>query len=281
MIYLIDGEKKYDEAIKTLLRSYNSNFATYDDQDCIYLYKIEQNRLVGALTVHYSWDWATIGHVFYENTQILQQMIQKAWNYYQNKAFGIKSFTKVKEQFNDFLTAGFKQVNAIYYPNGDTYYYADLTSIKVDNNENTVTLTNEAIEKYQKIIDQKVKQFNQTYQINDEIIKRFDIAALEDQQCIGGIQCELYENLLYVDRLVVDKTYRKNHVGTELMNRAIEFAKLNNCQVIELGTTSFQAKPFYEKFGFKVVHMRENNPKGYQSFTMMKKMNGEQDDSST
>ncbi|MCR3906730.1 MAG: GNAT family N-acetyltransferase [Tenericutes bacterium] len=281
MIYLIDEEKKYEEAIKTLLRSYNSNFATYDDRDCIYLYKIEQNRLVGALTVHYSWDWATIGHVFYENTQILQQMIQKAWNYYQNKAFGIKSFTKVKEQFNDFLTAGFKQVNAIYYPNGDTYYYADLTSIKVDNNENTVTLTNEAIEKYQKIIDQKVKQFNQTYQINDEIIKRFDIAALEDQQCIGGIQCELYENLLYVDRLVVDKTYRKNHVGTELMNRAIEFAKLNKCQVIELGTTSFQAKPFYEKFGFKVVHMRENNPKGYQSFTMMKKMNGEQDDSST
>jgi len=39
-----------------------------------------------------------------------------------------------------------------------------------------------------------------------------------------------------------------------------------------LGTCEFQAKGFYEKLDFEVVYDRENNPKGYKSYTILKRL---------
>ena len=42
---------------------------------------------------------------------------------------------------------------------------------------------------------------------------------------------------------------------------------------MNLGTVEFQAKNFYEKIGYSVILTKENDPKGYKSYTMIKKLN--------
>jgi GNAT superfamily N-acetyltransferase len=270
--YYRDTNQTYDEQIKILLRTYNAQFVNYDDRDCIYLYAIAHNQLIGALIVRHAWDWATIGNIYYQNNQVLDDLIQKAWQYYQEKAVGIKFFTQVLEQFNDFVSAGFKQVNQIYYDDEFIYYYADLTKLKEKSIDNDILLCHEPIEVYQEILDQHVYNFKKKHQINDDVIGRFDMAALDEEKCIGGIQCEHYENILYINRLVVDTNYKNRAIGSHLINEAIQYAIKNNLKFIELGTVEFQARPFYEKFGFKVVHTRNNNPKGYKNYSMIKKL---------
>lgn len=64
-------------------------------------------------------------------------------------------------------------------------------------------------------------------------------------------------------------SHKGKGIGRALLKRVIDEAKAKNLDYIELGTTSFQAKGFYEKLGFKVVHTRKNNPKGYLSYTLV------------
>ena len=48
--------------------------------------------------------------------------------------------------------------------------------------------------------------------------------------------------------------------------------KVRSIKFLELGTTEFQAKPFYEKLGYKVVHEMDDYPKGYKCYTLFKEL---------
>jgi len=45
-----------------------------------------------------------------------------------------------------------------------------------------------------------------------------------------------------------------------------------NVYSINLGTVEFQAKRFYDKLGYKVMFIKENDPKGFKTFSMVKKL---------
>jgi ribosomal protein S18 acetylase RimI-like enzyme len=77
---------------------------------------------------------------------------------------------------------------------------------------------------------------------------------------------------MYISRLAVDEAYRGNEIGTKLMYKIEEKAKEQNVYSINLGTVEFQAKKFYEKLGYKVVFIKENDPRGYNSYSMVKKL---------
>ena len=53
---------------------------------------------------------------------------------------------------------------------------------------------------------------------------------------------------------------------------AEEYARKLKLESIDLGTTEFQAKDFYEKLGYEVVFTRENYPIGYNCYTLYKKL---------
>jgi ribosomal protein S18 acetylase RimI-like enzyme len=78
--------------------------------------------------------------------------------------------------------------------------------------------------------------------------------------------------MLYINRLAVDPKYRNHLIGTTLVTHAIHYAKEKGIKLVMLGTCEFQARGFYEKLGFKVVYERDNNPKGYKSYTMLKRI---------
>jgi ribosomal protein S18 acetylase RimI-like enzyme len=58
--------------------------------------------------------------------------------------------------------------------------------------------------------------------------------------------------------------------GKELLNQIENTAKENNCRLILLDSFSFQAPDFYQKYGYKVVGIVEDHPKGFKN-TILKR----------
>ena len=96
--------------------------------------------------------------------------------------------------------------------------------------------------------------------------------ALDGDQCIGGVSGDIYEKTIYVSRLAVDPLYKNQKIGSKLMSFVEEEANMRGIKFIELGTTDFQARPFYEKLGYKVVHETDDYPKGYKCYTLIKEL---------
>lgn len=61
-------------------------------------------------------------------------------------------------------------------------------------------------------------------------------------------------NTLYIDDLCVDENQRGNHIGTELLNYVMEYAKFNNFYNVTLNVWALNssALKFYEKNGLKI-----------------------------
>lgn len=69
---------------------------------------------------------------------------------------------------------------------------------------------------------------------------------------IAGITAQLYIDSIYIKYLWVDPNYRKNKLGSLLLQNIQLFAINNKCSIIYLDTYDFQAKDFYLKNGFEL-----------------------------
>jgi GNAT superfamily N-acetyltransferase len=70
--------------------------------------------------------------------------------------------------------------------------------------------------------------------------------------------------------LWVAEPFRRQGYGAKLLRSAEDEARTQGCHSAFLTTFSFQAKPFYEKFGYEVVADIPDYPKGH-SFHVLKK----------
>lgn len=93
--------------------------------------------------------------------------------------------------------------------------------------------------------------------INDE--KNYYILGVENSNIIGFLSLVVDYQLHHaakvatIEELIVSSKYRSKGMGKALINRAIDYAKSKNCDVLELtsGFSREQAHNFYEKNGFK------------------------------
>ena len=77
---------------------------------------------------------------------------------------------------------------------------------------------------------------------------------------------------LYVDDLWVDERYRRQELGSHLLQAAEEIAVNRGCYLSYLGTGDFQAKPFYLKHGYALYGTVLNEPVGHESFELFKRL---------
>src|SRR6516162_4989777 len=77
---------------------------------------------------------------------------------------------------------------------------------------------------------------------------------------------------LHVKTLAVATPARGHGFGKELMKRAELYAVERGCTDAFLDTFSFQARPFYEKLGYRVFGTLENHPAGHQHYFMTKRL---------
>lgn len=125
-----------------------------------------------------------------------------------------------------------------------------------------------------KTLSKGIGSFNQGYLPDDvgfEKDTKFAVFAKDEQgKILGGIRANAFWNYCIIELLWLSKDSRGLGVGTKLMNANEKFAKEHGFNYVRTETLSFQAKPFYEKLGFKVFGELPDYPKGHTTYCLIK-----------
>lgn len=132
---------------------------------------------------------------------------------------------------------------------------------------------------YEEVIRKGIRSFNNKMHPEHPIFQldrdksyndTFGFYALADNQIIGGIIAHKKMQWLDIDILYINEDFRKNKIGSHLIDKATEYCEKEELIGIHLYTLDFQAKGFYEKKGFKLIAEIENWPKGITRYEFIK-----------
>jgi GNAT superfamily N-acetyltransferase len=87
---------------------------------------------------------------------------------------------------------------------------------------------------------------------------------------VGGLLGENNLGWLFVSALWVEPENRRSGVGSQLVQAAEDEARRRRCVGVFLDTYSFQARPFYEKLGFRVFGELADCPPGEARYYLYK-----------
>lgn len=88
---------------------------------------------------------------------------------------------------------------------------------------------------------------------------------------IAEINSKMYcWNCLYIDVLWVKEEYRKEGLGSKILNEIEKVAKDKGCYLIHLDTFDFQAKDFYLKHGYDIFGILDECPQKHKRYFMKK-----------
>ena len=88
----------------------------------------------------------------------------------------------------------------------------------------------------------------------------------------GGLWGISVAGWLYVDLFVVPEGYRRQGLGTEMLQKVEEVARKRGCIGVWLYTGTFQAPGFYEKLGFTAFGTIADYPPGHATVYYMKRL---------
>lgn len=104
----------------------------------------------------------------------------------------------------------------------------------------------------------KYNKFEEIYKLKLNDTNSYYIVAILDNRIVGVLTSEIQVKLhrerkqSFIEDLIVDKEYRNKGIGKALLQNAVDYAKENDCEVIEL--TSYinnkDAHRFYENNNF-------------------------------
>jgi GNAT superfamily N-acetyltransferase len=93
---------------------------------------------------------------------------------------------------------------------------------------------------------------------------------------LGGAFGDIWGGWLEVTLLWVAEPLRGRGYGGRLLQAAEEEARMQGCGGVFLTTFSFQARPFYERFGYEVVGEIPDYPAGHSFYFMKKTLAGDE-----
>lgn len=119
-----------------------------------------------------------------------------------------------------------------------------------------------------------IGQFNQDFlsdNVGFEKDTKFAVFAKDNKgNVLGGIRANAFWNYCIIELLWLSEDSRGLGVGSQLINAAESFAKEKGFEYMRTETLSFQAKPFYEKLGFKQFGELADYPKGHTTYCLVK-----------
>ncbi|OAN17913.1 acetyltransferase [Photobacterium jeanii] len=125
-----------------------------------------------------------------------------------------------------------------------------------------------------KVISDGIAAFNEKYLPNDGEFDsgfRFGLFVKNDNgEIVGGLQASVIWSYCVLELLWLSEETRGTGIGTELMGQLEAFAKEKGLQQIRTETLDFQAKPFYEKLGFRVYGVIEGSPENHTTYFLVK-----------
>lgn len=79
---------------------------------------------------------------------------------------------------------------------------------------------------------------------------------------VGGLLGDTYWGWLSISILWIDERYRGRRLGERMVAAAEKEAHARGCRHAQLDTLGFQARPFYEKLGYRLYGVLEDFPAG-------------------
>jgi GNAT superfamily N-acetyltransferase len=126
----------------------------------------------------------------------------------------------------------------------------------------------------------------QDYKFLQEQLFAFNMAAtgyddgrdvtilVRDEQ--GGIAAGLsgwtWGGMLKIQYLWVREDYRGKDYGTRMLEAAEAEGRARGCRQVALDTHSFQAPLFYQKLGYEVYGVLEDDPVGHKTYHLKKRL---------
>jgi GNAT superfamily N-acetyltransferase len=92
----------------------------------------------------------------------------------------------------------------------------------------------------------------------------------EAGEIAAGVIGTTYWNWLSIELMWVREDLRGQGIGARLLSLAEDEARSRGTQFVHLDTFSFQARGFYEKFGYAVFGELADFPPGHQRYYMKK-----------
>ena len=89
---------------------------------------------------------------------------------------------------------------------------------------------------------------------------------------VGGLWGRGAYEWLFVEYLAVPADLRGQGLGTALLRKAEQIAREHACIGVWLDTFDFQARPFYEKLGYKVFGRLDDHPRGVSQYWLQKRL---------
>ena len=91
-------------------------------------------------------------------------------------------------------------------------------------------------------------------------------------QITGGLWADTYWDWMFVSMLIVPEPLRRHGVGSDLLAQAEAEARRRGCIGAWLDTFSFQARPFYERHGYRLLAELADYPAPHSRYFMSKRL---------
>ena len=92
----------------------------------------------------------------------------------------------------------------------------------------------------------------------------------EREETLGGILGEIWGQWMFVSHVWLAAPLRRSGYGSKLLATAERYALEKGCRNAWLTTASFQARPFYEKFGYELFATLDEFPPGHKLYFLKK-----------
>jgi GNAT superfamily N-acetyltransferase len=94
----------------------------------------------------------------------------------------------------------------------------------------------------------------------------------QDGKAVGGLWGRAAYDWLFVEYLAIPTELRRTGMGRTLMEKAEQIALEHGCIGVWLDTFAFQARPFYEKLGYKCFGQIDDHPRGSVRYFLQKRL---------
>ena len=94
----------------------------------------------------------------------------------------------------------------------------------------------------------------------------------ENGEIVGGVLANVWGDWMYAKSVWVDRPLRAKGYATRLMMAAEQHALARGCTQAFLSTFSFQARPLYERLGYRVFGELTGYPKGHSLYHLAKQL---------
>lgn len=101
-------------------------------------------------------------------------------------------------------------------------------------------------------------------------LRTYGLLAKRAGELVGAATIKIIGGSATLEQIVVAHGRTHEGIGSALLHEFERLARDTHCHVMELETAESQARPFYEKHGFRVIAIKPNSKFGQTWYLMQK-----------